>query len=191
MDLSKYFAAQIVSSLKYLRSKNVVHRDLKPANIVLNENYQIKLTDFGTAKSMFASQMSSNSCTSDLSYISGMSNISAISGMKAGSAMGSPMNSGNGPSEETSLEELVGSECYISPEMLVSRTYTYASDIWALGIMIYQFFVGKVPFKGKTQDQTFEMIKQCKYDIPASVPAVAKDLIQKIIVREPENRIGA
>jgi len=39
MDLSQYFAAQILSSLAYLRSQNVVHRDLKPANIVLNENF--------------------------------------------------------------------------------------------------------------------------------------------------------
>lgn len=85
-----------------------------------------------------------------------MSNISTISAFtKGGSAMNSPINSSqNGPSEDNlkeaiSLEELVGSECYISPEMITQRTFTYSSDIWALGIMLYQFFVGKVPFKGK------------------------------------------
>jgi serine/threonine protein kinase len=52
--------------------------------------------------------------------------------------------------EEDSLEELVGSEYYISPEMLESRQSSFASDLWAFGIMIYQFFVGQVPFKGKT-----------------------------------------
>lgn len=69
---------------------------------------------------------------------------------------------GNGPYEEAvSLDELVGSEYYISPEMLTNRTFTYASDIWSLGVMLFQFFVGRVPFKGKTQDQTFELIMQC------------------------------
>lgn len=133
MDLSQYFSAQIVNSLAYLRSQNIVHRDLKPANIVLNENYQIQLTDFGTAKAMIAS---SNSGTSDLSYISGLSNISNITGFNDGkSGNGSPV--GNGPSEDASLDELVGSEQYISPEMLINRSFTYSSDIWALGIMIY------------------------------------------------------
>jgi serine/threonine protein kinase len=77
--MAQYFAAQIVASLAYLRSKNIVHRDLKPANVVLNEENQIQLTDFGTAKNMISS---STSGTSDLSYVSGLSNISAISTMK-------------------------------------------------------------------------------------------------------------
>jgi len=53
---------------------------------------------------------SSTSGTSDLSYISGLSNISAISGLNARSGNTSQINSGNGPSEEASLDELVGSE---------------------------------------------------------------------------------
>jgi len=89
---------------------------------------------------MFNSKISTHSGISDLSYVSGLSNISAISAMKSGSVFNSP-NPSN-PSDDVSLEDLVGSEYYISPEMLEDRTYTYASDIWALGIMIYQFFVG-------------------------------------------------
>jgi len=91
--------------------------------------------------------------------------------MKSGSTFYTPNQSH--PSEEVSLEEIVGSEYYISPEMLKDRTYSYASDIWALGIMIYQFFVGKVPFIGKNQDHTFELISKCTYSIPESVPPVA------------------
>lgn len=189
LNLARYFTAQIVNSLAYLHSKNIVHRDLKPANIVLNENFQIQLTDLGTAKAMITSQVSSNSGTSDVSYISGLSNISALPGMKQGTS--SPALSQNGPSEATSLEELVGSEQYISPEMLISRSYTYASDIWALGIIVFQFFVGKTPFKGKTQEQTFELIKECKVEVPDSVPEVAKDFIQRILRKNPEDRLGA
>jgi len=170
----------------------VVHRDLKPANIVLNENFQIKLTDFGTAQAMYASQVSSNSGISDISYVSGLSNISAISAInKPNSALNSPNASNHEGSNDASLEELVGSEYYISPEMLINRTYTYSSDIWALGIILFQFFVGELPFKGKCQEDTFELIKECKVQVPSSVPEKAKDLIEKILVKEPEDRIGA
>lgn len=95
--MAKYFTAQIVNSLAYLHGKNIVHRDLKPANIVLNEYFQIQLTDLGTAKAMFTSHISSNSNTSDVSYISGLSSISAIPGIKQGS--NSPALSQNGPTE--------------------------------------------------------------------------------------------
>lgn len=89
------------------------------------------------------------------------------------------------------FEELVGSEYYISPEMLEQRHWSYASDLWALGIMVFQFFAGKVPFKGKTQDDTFELIKKCNFTIPQEVPKEAKDLIAKLLKRIPEERIGA
>ena len=128
-----------------------MHRDLKPANIVLNENWQIKITDFGTAKQMFSSNVSGNSSSSNISYISGMSNISAISGI-SGFGSKSANVSANSIEKVNPMkldDELVGSEYYISPEMLENRSYSYSSDLWALGIMLFQFLVGKTPFRGK------------------------------------------
>ena len=51
-----------------------MHRDIKPANLVLDDEFKIQLTDFGTAKYM----VKSGSSISGVSYISGMSNISNI-----------------------------------------------------------------------------------------------------------------
>lgn len=50
VDLQRFFTAQIVQSLEYLRSMEVVHRDLKPGNIVLDTNCHLKLIDFATCK---------------------------------------------------------------------------------------------------------------------------------------------
>ena len=167
---------------------------MKPANIVLNEFMQAKITDFGTAKKMTSSKSSQMSTTSDVSYISGLSHISAMSSnVEAHKTISKDMDRIPLEDKETdeSLEELVGSEHYISPEMLESRQSSYSSDVWALGIMIYQFFTGKVPFKGKTQDETFELIKKGKFVMSKDIPEDAADLIKQILVKNPEQRLGA
>lgn len=50
--LTQFFAAELVDTLEYLHAQRICHRDLKPENILLNEHHKIKLTDFGTAKSL-------------------------------------------------------------------------------------------------------------------------------------------
>lgn len=46
----KILAAQLISVLDYLQSKNIMHRDLKPHNILIDENFNLKVIDFGDAK---------------------------------------------------------------------------------------------------------------------------------------------
>lgn len=80
-----------------------------------------------------------------------MSNISAISGI-SGFGSKSANISANSIEKVNPMQlddELVGSEFYISPEMLENRSYSYSSDLWALGIILFQFLVGKTPFRGK------------------------------------------
>lgn len=51
-DHIKFILFQILSGLKYLHSANIIHRDLKPSNILINEDCEIKICDFGLARSM-------------------------------------------------------------------------------------------------------------------------------------------
>jgi len=74
---------------------------------------------------------------SDISYLSGLSNVTGLSGM-SGNTKGccspfSPIDK-----ERILEEDIVGSEHYISPEMLSHRESYYASDLWAFGVIIYQ-----------------------------------------------------
>lgn len=78
-QLSQYFAAQLLDALAYLRSQNIVHRDIKPANILLNEKWQIQLADFGTAKQLVTSNVSTSSKNRAVSDISNISSYSANS----------------------------------------------------------------------------------------------------------------
>ena len=49
----------------------------------------------------------------------------------------------------------------------------------------------KLPFKGHDQDHTFELIKKCQFDLPKDISPEAKDLIEKILRKNPSSRIGS
>ena len=49
-ETCKFFIAEIVTAFEHLHSRNISHRDIKPENILLDENYHIKICDFGEAK---------------------------------------------------------------------------------------------------------------------------------------------
>ena len=67
----------------------------------------------------------------------------------------------------------MGTEDYVSPEIIKNEESTFASDLWSLGIIIYLFYTGKTPFKGITPYYTFEKIIACDYLIPDTVPKQA------------------
>jgi serine/threonine protein kinase len=54
---------------------------------------------------------------------------------------------------------------------------TYASDLWSLGVLIYKFLTGKTPFKGDSEDETFENILALRYEMPDHLSEQAKDII--------------
>jgi serine/threonine protein kinase len=87
---------------------------------------------------------------------------------------------------------LVGTEEYVPPEILLRKDVTYSTDLWSLGIMLFQFFYGKTPFKGQSEYITFENIIKHDLvfpDVPL-VPNEVKDLIKKLLEKDPHKRIG-
>lgn len=83
----------------------------------------------------------------------------------------------NSDFEKETKGSFVGTEDYIAPEIINNEESTFASDLWSLGTIIYQFFVGRTPFKGSSPYYTFENILACDYNIPDTVPVNARDLI--------------
>lgn len=49
-ELTKFMSAEIINILEYMHSKGICHRDLKPSNLLIDENYHLKLVDFGCSK---------------------------------------------------------------------------------------------------------------------------------------------
>ena len=79
---------------------------------------------------------------------------------------------------------------YISPELLDEGESGVPADMWALGCIIYQMLVGSPPFVSATQYTTFERIRGGNVEFPLSLPPFAVDLIQSLLLPDPQLRIG-
>jgi 3-phosphoinositide dependent protein kinase-1 len=88
-------------------------------------------------------------------------------------------------------ETFVGTPQYFSPELLEHNQTSKSSDLWALGCIIYQMIAGRFAFSGQSHFLTWQKIKQLDYSFPEGFDPEAKDLIQKLIVRDPMQRLGA
>lgn len=89
-----------------------------------------------------------------------------------------------------SHSSFVGSGDYVSPEMLKSNMVGPMSDIWAFGCLVYTLFVGEAPFHTDSRFVTFRRIQENDFSIPDFVPSDARDLIEKILITDPEKRLG-
>lgn len=80
---------------------------------------------------------------------------------------------------------------YMSPETVNNKSVTSATDLWALGCVFYHLLLGETPFNGGSAYLTFLKIKEGVFDIPEFLSENAKDLLRKLLVLVPENRLGA
>ena len=83
-----------------------------------------------------------------------------------------------------------GSPCYASPEMVSGKKYDGVKiDIWATGIILFAMLCGYLPFEDNNNDILFDKILECKIEFPEYLSEECIDLIKKILVVDPENRI--
>lgn len=189
----KFYAAQLVLTIEYLNSQNIAHRDIKPGNIMLDENYNMKLIDFGEAKvidkyddmdeanSMFSkpSVLNKNELVSQSSF--GESYFSRYMHLN-----NNRKNKVNQPHRGT----FCGTPQYCAPEMLENNSAGLFTDLWALGVIIYELSVGKKMFTAKNNMEIFDKI--IKHDVyyPEGMEQDTIDLIKALVVSNPYQRLG-
>src|SRR5271167_2650671 len=124
---------------------------------------RIKITDFGTAKLL------------DLPN-------------RHDSPVATPQDSGDDTSSRAN--SFVGTAEYVSPELLTDKSACKSSDLWAFGCIVYQLLAGRPPFKAGNEYQTFQKIVNLEYDFPHAFPEQARDLVTKLLVLDPEQRLS-
>lgn len=191
-DTIQFYAAEVVNFLDYMQSKKIVHRDLKPENIMMNANWHLQVIDFATARILGKYFDKQKFEFKNDSYYD-ISETDDLKGNKVAINDDEDFDEGSSGRSDRRGLTFVGTAEYVSPEVLGDKPAEFGADIWALGIMIYQMYYGKTPFKEKTNYLIFRKIEQLKIDFNPNVkiPEEAKDVITKILVKEPNKRLGA
>lgn len=85
----------------------------------------------------------------------------------------------------------VGTAEYVSPEVIKGESACFSSDLWAFGCIIYHMLAGKPPFKAANEYLIFEEIRALDITYPESMSASAINLISRLLVSDPAQRLGA
>lgn len=76
---------------------------------------------------------------------------------------------------------MCGTLDYLPPEMIKREVYDVSVDHWCIGVLLYEFLVGKPPFETEGEDKTYARILSLDIVYPSHIPDGAKDLISKVI----------
>ncbi|KAF8626858.1 hypothetical protein AX15_004678 [Amanita polypyramis BW_CC] len=87
-------------------------------------------------------------------------------------------------------ETWVGTAQYVAPELLEAKETSKSSDFWALGCIIYQMIAGRFTFHGLSEYLTWQKIKRLEYSFPEGFDEQARDLTQRLLVKDPDQRLG-
>ncbi|KAK0142035.1 Microtubule-associated serine/threonine-protein kinase 4 [Merluccius polli] len=164
VDMARMYFAETVLALEYLHNYGIVHRDLKPDNLLVTSMGHIKLTDFGLSK-VGLMNMTTNLYEGHIEK----------------------------DAREFSDKQVCGTPEYIAPEVILRQGYGKPVDWWAMGIILYEFLVGCVPFFGDTPEELFGQVISDEINWPEgedAPPADSQELITLLLRQNPMERMG-
>lgn len=156
-----------MNGLEYLHNEGIVHRDIKPSNVLIKDNYDVKLADFGTAKIIDWKD------TRILRFLKEREE-KKLSNFHNWNRKGT----------------FVGTHEYISPEVINSEEVTPLVDIWGIGIIIYEMLHGSTPFIGINEMLTYKNISEGNIKFRDGIDPSAKDFIVSCLKVNIEDRLG-
>jgi len=140
------FGVQVADALDAAHRKGILHRDIKPGNIFVSPSGQAKILDFGLAK-----------------FEDADSNLASTLGDDGNETVGGPQQL------LTSPGSTLGTIAYMSPEQARGAALDARSDVFSLGVVLYELATGQHPFIGSTTAVTFDRILNSAPTAPISV----------------------
>ncbi len=147
-DVVVNIAVQAAAGLERAHKGGIVHRDIKPANIMITKYGEVKIVDFGLAKSR------------------------ASAGV-------------------TKFGSTIGTAAYMSPEQTRGEVVDQRTDIWALGIIIYEMLTGASPFKGEYEQAIVYSILNDELPEIKGIPTELNNIIRSSTAKNPADRYSS
>lgn len=180
----------VCQTLAYAHQSGIIHRDLKPANVMIGQFGETVVLDWGLARRVSESDVLTDHAQDQTATLGRNRNEAA--GNRTPTP--SPTQQNSHSHSLTQNGAVLGTAAYMSPEQArgANSSLDQRSDVFSLGVMLYEILSGVSPFRGDTLANTIENVARCSYrpltQVSRKTPRALAAICSKAMAAEPGDR---